>query len=30
MIRVRTEEYFMFVASSHYNPEHYPSGSCIQ
>lgn len=28
MIPVRTDEYFMLV--SHYDPEHYPPGSCIQ
>lgn len=30
MIPVRTDEDFMLVSPSHYDPEHYPPGSCIQ
>jgi hypothetical protein len=30
MMPVRTDEGFMLVSPSHYNPEHYPQGSCIQ
>jgi hypothetical protein len=31
MIAIRTDEDdFMLVSPSHYDPEHYPPGSCIQ
>lgn len=30
MIAVRTDEDFMLVSPSHYDPKHYPPGSCIQ
>lgn len=30
MIPVRTDEDFMLVSPSHYDPEQYPPGSCIQ
>lgn len=30
MIPIRDEERFMLVSPSHYNPESYPPGSCIQ
>ena len=30
MIPVRTQDDFMLVSPSHYDPERYPPGSCIQ
>jgi hypothetical protein len=30
MIPIRTDEDLMLVSPSHYDPEHYPPGSCIQ
>jgi hypothetical protein len=30
MIALRTEDDFMLVSPSHYDPERYPPGSCIQ
>ncbi|MDG4898792.1 hypothetical protein P9272_35490 [Mesorhizobium sp. WSM4976] len=30
MIALRVEEDFMLVAPPHYDPVHYPPGSCIQ
>jgi hypothetical protein len=30
MIPVRTQDDFMLVSPSHYDPERYPRGSCIQ
>lgn len=30
MIPVHTGDDFMLVSSWHYDPEHYPPGSCIQ
>ncbi|BCG72669.1 hypothetical protein MesoLj113a_38270 [Mesorhizobium sp. 113-1-2] len=30
MIPIRTDEHFMLVSSWHYDPKHYPPGSCIQ
>ncbi|ESZ68183.1 hypothetical protein X727_23180 [Mesorhizobium sp. L103C119B0] len=30
MIPVRSDQRFMLVSSTSYDPEHYPPGSCIQ